>query len=63
MTLADVDVLGGQRAAEELGDQAFFRRTDVSKWDDVASLYEKTVEKFGRIDYVAANQGVADFQS
>jgi NAD(P)-dependent dehydrogenase (short-subunit alcohol dehydrogenase family) len=63
VTLADVDVLGGQRAAEELGDQAFFRRTDVSKWDDVASLYEKTVEKFGRIDYVAANPGVADFQS
>ncbi|KAK7217273.1 hypothetical protein V2G26_005276 [Clonostachys chloroleuca] len=42
VTLADVDVLGGQRAAEELSDQTFFRKTDVSNWDDVASLlYEK----------------------
>ncbi|CAG9986168.1 unnamed protein product [Clonostachys byssicola] len=63
VTLADVDVLGGQRAAEQLGDQAFFHKTDVSNWDDVASLYKKTIEKFGRIDYVAANAGVADFQS
>ncbi|CAH0028131.1 unnamed protein product [Clonostachys rhizophaga] len=61
--LADVDVAGGQRAAEELGDEAFFHTTDVSNWDDVASLYKKTIEKFGRIDYVAANAGVADFQS
>lgn len=44
VTLADVDVLGGQRAAEELSDQTFFRKTDVSNWDDVASLYKKTVE-------------------
>lgn len=63
VVLADVNVEEGTRVAEELGEQAFFHKTDVSDWDDVASLFKKTVERFGGVDYVAANAGVADFQS
>lgn len=63
VVLADVDSAGGERVAKELGDRTFFHKTDVSNWDDVASLFKTTVEKFGAVDYVAANAGVGDFQS
>jgi NAD(P)-dependent dehydrogenase (short-subunit alcohol dehydrogenase family) len=63
VALADVDVATGERAAQELGERAFFHKTDVSNWDDVATLFKETKRKFGRVDYVAANAGVADLQS
>jgi 15-hydroxyprostaglandin dehydrogenase (NAD) len=63
VVLADINVDEGNRLAHDLGEQAFFHKTDVSNWNDVASLFKKTIERFGRVDYVAANAGVADFQS
>jgi 15-hydroxyprostaglandin dehydrogenase (NAD) len=63
VALADVDVAGGTHAAQELGERAFFHCSDVSDWDSVAALFKETKERFGRVDYVAANAGVADLQS
>jgi len=63
VALADVNITAGERAAQELGERAFFHKTDVSDWDDVATLFKETKERFGRVDYVAANAGVADLQS
>ncbi|OQV04652.1 hypothetical protein CLAIMM_09505 [Cladophialophora immunda] len=63
VALADVNVLAGKRVAQELGDRVFFHQTDVSNWDEVASLFRETKAKFGRVDFVAANAGVVDLQS
>ncbi|KAI5799113.1 hypothetical protein DFH27DRAFT_653421 [Peziza echinospora] len=37
-----------------------FIRTDVASWDSQCSLFRQTYEKFGRIDFLAANAGILD---
>ncbi|ETS80068.1 hypothetical protein PFICI_07597 [Pestalotiopsis fici W106-1] len=49
--------LGGQLAAE-LGQRVLFRKSDVSVWTDVVSLFEDAWKQFGRIDAVVSNAGV-----
>ncbi|MFF2091523.1 SDR family NAD(P)-dependent oxidoreductase [Paenibacillus sp. NPDC058174] len=52
----------GQQLAEELngaGHDALFVKTDVTKSDDIQRMVEETVRKYGRIDILFANAGIA----
>jgi NAD(P)-dependent dehydrogenase (short-subunit alcohol dehydrogenase family) len=48
------------RFVKEAGGDGIFVRTDVSSEDDVKSLVEKTVKKYGRLDYAFNNAGVVE---
>ncbi|GMK40507.1 short-chain dehydrogenase [Paenibacillus sp. CCS19] len=53
----------GETVAQELRDsgyEALFVRTDVTKESDVQALVQATVEKFGKIDILFANAGIAN---
>ncbi|MES1156517.1 MAG: glucose 1-dehydrogenase [Alphaproteobacteria bacterium] len=60
-------VVSGRRPAEgealaaelrKLGAEAFFIQADVRNEDDVQSLVDQTVERFGRLDVAVNNAGV-----
>jgi len=46
------------KAIEKAGGQALFVKTDVSREADVKALVDKTVAKFGRLDFAFNNAGV-----
>jgi len=48
------------RLVKETGGEGIFVRTDVSIEDDVKSLVEKTVKKYGRLDYAFNNAGAVE---
>ncbi|RUS46309.1 SDR family NAD(P)-dependent oxidoreductase [Cohnella sp. AR92] len=53
----------GEAVAAELrseGREALFAKTDVTKEADVQAMVQATVEKFGRIDILFANAGIAN---
>lgn len=55
-----------QKAIEKAGGKAEIFYADVSKAEDVKSLFEKTIEKFGGLDILINNAGIqkdADFLS
>ncbi len=43
---------------ENLGGEAIFVKSDVSKSDDVKTLIEKTISTFGRLDFAFNNAGI-----
>jgi NAD(P)-dependent dehydrogenase (short-subunit alcohol dehydrogenase family) len=43
----------------ELGSEALFVQTDVSRFADVERMVNAAVEKFGRLDYAVNNAGIA----
>ncbi|MDR0271501.1 SDR family oxidoreductase [Paenibacillus sp.] len=52
----------GQAVSEELNQQGFdtlFVKTDVTKEQDVIRMIEQTVEKYGKLDVLFANAGIA----
>lgn len=49
-----------QPSKEDLGSRADFVRTNVTSWKDLTNVFKHTVEKYGRVDIVFANAGVAD---
>lgn len=51
VVVADVDEVGGA-AAEKLGDEVVFVRTDITDDAAVAALVDTTVERFGGLDIV-----------
>lgn len=57
VVIADINQETGKKVAEEIG--ADFIKTDVSKSEEVQSLIEKTVEKYGKLDIMVNNAGVA----
>jgi NAD(P)-dependent dehydrogenase (short-subunit alcohol dehydrogenase family) len=62
VALADVDEAGGSSASEEIqraDGVALFQRTDVGSTDDVRELVQATVGRFGRLDVLVNNAGVA----
>ena len=46
------------QAIEAAGGKAIALASDVSKEDEVATLFARTVERFGRVDIVVANSGI-----
>ena len=59
--IADVDE-GGERVAEEIrrvGDEGHFRHTDVRSSEDVQAVVRDAVERYGRLDVMVNNAGVA----
>lgn len=50
----------GQALADELGDGAYFHRTDVMQESDMAGLVDAAVERFGRLDCLFNNAGAGD---
>src|SRR5947209_8344677 len=48
-------------AQQELGPRALVLRSDTSKLDDISALVEQIRIRFGRIDILFANAGVAKF--
>ncbi|KAK6355594.1 hypothetical protein TWF696_004693 [Orbilia brochopaga] len=63
VVLADINPKTGTAAAESLGHRAIFQHTDVSSWDSQAALFKTTFERFGRLDFFAANAGIDDKKS
>jgi len=53
----DINVVGGERVAREIGAQARFVRGDVSKDADWAALVKATLDAFGGMNIVVNNAG------
>ena len=61
VVLADVETDALRAAARELeakGAEILAKRTDVSQADDVSSLAEATLDRFGKVHVVCNNAGV-----
>jgi NAD(P)-dependent dehydrogenase (short-subunit alcohol dehydrogenase family) len=50
-----------ERAAEALGPNAVAVQGDVTRREDLERLYATAVQRFGKVDVVFANAGVAEF--
>ena len=60
VAIGDVDDRAEETVAliNDMGGQAFFRRTDVRKADQVSALVDATVSAYGRLDCAFNNAGV-----
>jgi NAD(P)-dependent dehydrogenase (short-subunit alcohol dehydrogenase family) len=58
VVIADVNAERGEALAAELGSVAAFKRTDVSKAEDVQALVDFTVDKFGGLHVMFNNTGI-----
>jgi len=60
VVMADVQDAQGEAQSQALGPRTSFVHCNVVDWDSNAQLFKETFQKFGRIDFFAANAGVAD---
>jgi NAD(P)-dependent dehydrogenase (short-subunit alcohol dehydrogenase family) len=56
--LVDVDDESGNQLADLLGENAHYQSCDISKIDDVQSLFNSIMEKHGKIDVLVNNAGI-----
>lgn len=66
VVLADIDDRRGkeiERLLKEKGGEVVFVKTDVSSYEEVQGLVEKTVEIYGTIDVMFNNAGIGDMGS
>lgn len=62
VVVADIDDMGGQATVEEIqlaGGEAFFHHTDVVRSSDVEALVAETVRRYGKLNVLLNNVGVA----
>lgn len=52
VAVADIDAVGGAGIANALGDNVLFVETDLRDDRQIADCVEKTIEQFGRIDFL-----------
>lgn len=55
--IADCDAAAGRETADQMGDDTIFVKTDVSEADEVASLAQTTIERYGSVDILVNNAG------
>ncbi|RWG04134.1 3-oxoacyl-ACP reductase family protein [Mesorhizobium sp.] len=58
VVIVDRDSDVASEAADRLGQKALAVRADISVDDDVASIVEKTIERFGTVEILVNNAGV-----
>jgi len=66
VVVGDLDEKGAKKVMAEIvqmGGQCAYQRCDVTDWDDQISLFELAFAKFGSVDIVVANAGVAELGS
>src|SRR5690606_8707947 len=61
VVIADRDESAGEQAAQRLGKQSAFIRTDVSSEDEVRRLVEGTTNRLGRIDFLVNSAGIIKY--
>ncbi|OAP62022.1 hypothetical protein AYL99_04225 [Fonsecaea erecta] len=49
-----------QPPPDELGSRVLYVKTDVASWKDLVNLFQTAIDRYGRMDVVFANAGVAD---
>lgn len=59
VVIADINRQGGECLAEELGENAVFKETDVSQRAHFESLLEFTFDHFGKLDIMVNNAGIS----
>ena len=59
VVIADMNLAGAQALAEEMGENAYAVEVNVTDEESVAAMVQKTVEKFGGLDILVSNAGVA----
>jgi NAD(P)-dependent dehydrogenase (short-subunit alcohol dehydrogenase family) len=59
VVIADVEVEAGEALARRLGANARFKRTDVSKRDEVQALVDHAIAEFGDLDVMFNNAGIS----
>ncbi len=57
VVIADINAEAGEQTAAGLGDNARFRKTDVTSEEDVKGLVDYAVTEFGRLDIMHNNAG------
>jgi len=62
VVIADIDAEGGEKVAAELGEAAAFKETDVSDADQLQSLVDFAVERFGELHVMFNNAGMGGSQ-
>ncbi|MDD5426943.1 MAG: SDR family NAD(P)-dependent oxidoreductase, partial [candidate division Zixibacteria bacterium] len=58
VVINDLDQAAVEKVAAEIGGNVIGLRADVTKTDQIKDLFDKTVEKFGRIDILVNNAGI-----
>ncbi len=58
VVIGDIQDGRGEKIAAELGEEALFQRTDVSREDSVAAAVDRAVSEFGQLDCIFANAGI-----
>ena len=62
VVIADKKVKEGKAIAsriKDMGEDAIFLKTDVSKEEDIKNMVAKTIEAYGKVDILVNNAGVA----
>lgn len=59
VAIADVNDHDGQQTASECGGQGWFQHADVAIAEDVRTLVQNTVERFGGLDVMVNNAGIS----
>ncbi|KAK7205160.1 hypothetical protein BZA70DRAFT_175132 [Myxozyma melibiosi] len=63
VVIADLAPPTEDSVASLLDSTVSFFKTDVTSWDNQSALFKSTFEKFGHIDVVALNAGIAETDS
>lgn len=63
VVVADMNTAKEKDLQQELGSNFLFVKTDVADWDSQLELFRNAYEWAGRIDFLAANAGIAAVDS
>lgn len=58
ISVADMNTSAGQEAADSVNGD--FHRTDVTDYESISNAFERTFQKYGRLDFIFANAGIVE---